>query len=104
MRSEIEYSGYWIEVWTRSCPGIGALKYAVEIRVTADPEELTVRQWTMLGYCCDFRTEPDALEEGMRRGFAWVDAVSGMKHSHTTDAHKSGGEKCGKHPRHGKTP
>jgi hypothetical protein len=77
MRSETEYNGYWVEVWTRSTMGRGGLKYAADVRVTADPVDARMRYWSALESCSGLPTEHDALEEGMRLGFEWVDAVGG---------------------------
>jgi hypothetical protein len=78
-RSEFEYGGYWIEVCTRSRLGRAGLEYAAEVRMTADPEEATKRRWTSIepGEPAGFPAEIDALEDGMRRGFAYVDAGAG---------------------------
>jgi hypothetical protein len=79
MRSELEYRGYWIEVWTCSTFGCGRLEYAAEVRVTADGEETRTRHWTPVSgvEASVFPLELDALENGMRRGFAYVDALAG---------------------------
>lgn len=79
MRSELEYRGYWIEVWTRSTMGCGRLEYLAEVRVTADSEESQTRHWAPVNGAglMVFSLETDALEDGMRRGFAYVDALSG---------------------------
>jgi hypothetical protein len=78
IRSEYEYRGYWVEVCTRSRLGPAGLEHAAEVRVTADPDEAPTRHWTCLeGEPVGFPIKLDALEEGMRRGFAWVDAVVG---------------------------
>jgi hypothetical protein len=77
-RYELEYRGYWVEVYTRSRLGGAGREYAAEVRLTADPEEATRRHWTCLeGEPAGFAIEIDALEDGMRRGFAWVGAVGG---------------------------
>jgi hypothetical protein len=79
MRYELEYRWYWIEIRTRSTLGSGRLEYLAEVRVTADPEEARVRHWTPVNGAglTVFRLEADALEDGMRRGFAYVDALNG---------------------------
>lgn len=77
-RSEFEYRGYWIEVSTRFRLGRAGEEYAAEVRVTADAEEATRRHWTSLeSEPAGFAEEVDALQEGMERGFGWVDAVAG---------------------------
>lgn len=82
MRSEMEYSGYWVEVWVRSRLGRCGLEYAAEVRVTADSDEAARRRWMPLivGEPPGFALEVDALENGMRRGFDYVDTLRDVDH------------------------
>lgn len=75
---EIEYRGYWIQVTGRSHSShVG--DYTAELRVTSDDEGAATRSWTLVDWIAEVGHDSLglALEDGMKRGFAYVDALLG---------------------------
>lgn len=79
--TEREYRGYWILVWTRPRPGGRGMEFVTEVSVTADCATVAGRQWTpvSMGEPPRFETEAEALEDAMRRGYVYVDALAGRR-------------------------